>query len=169
VNILIAVASRHGGTRGIAEALGQELRAAGHNVTVQDAGAVMSLEGYDAALVGSAVYMGAWLQAARQCVERNAAALTAMPVWLFSSGPLGAENPQPATPLPHLDALLRQTGAREHRMFIGKLDKGAIGFGERVIAQAVKAPEGDFRDWAAIRAWADQIAAALPAPTVPAR
>jgi len=167
MRILIAVASRHGGTRGIAEAIGQELRTAGHSVTVEHAGGAMSVEGYDAALVGSAVYMGAWLPAARQFVERHAAALTAMPVWLFSSGPLG-DDPQPGPPLAHLDALMQETGAREHRIFVGKLDKGEIGFGERVVAQAVKAPEGDFRDWAAIRAWADQIAAALAAPAVPA-
>ena len=165
MRILIAVGSRHGGTRGIAEAIGQELRTAGHTVTVEHANGAESVEGYDAAVVGSAVYMGAWLPEARQFVERNAAALTAMPVWLFSSGPLGE---QPITPLPHLDTLLQQTGAREHRMFVGKLDKGEIGFSERLITQVVKAPEGDFRDWAAIRAWADQIAAALAAPAVPA-
>jgi menaquinone-dependent protoporphyrinogen oxidase len=167
MRILIAVASRHGGTRGIAEAIGQELRTAGHSVTVEDAGAEgLSVEGYDAALLGSAVYMGVWLPQARQFVERNAAALAAMPVWLFSSGPLG-DDPQPGPPLTRLDALLRETGAREHRIFAGSLDKGEIGFGERVIAQVVKAPEGDFRDWPAIRAWADGIAAALAAPVVP--
>ena len=167
MRILIAVASRHGGTRGIAEAIGQELRTAGHSVTVEHAGGAQDIKGYDAAVVGSAVYMGAWLPAARQFVERNAAALSAMPVWLFSSGPLG-DDPQPTAPLAHLDTLLQETGAREHRMFVGKLDMGEIGFGERVIARAVKAPEGDFRDWAAIRAWADQIAAALATPAVPA-
>ena len=167
MRILFAVASRIGGTREIAEAIGQELRTAGHTVTVEHANGAESVEGFDAAMVGSAVYMGAWLPEARQFVERNSPALTAMPVWLFSSGPLG-DDPQPTAPLAHLDALMQETGAREHRMFVGRLDKGEIGFSERVITQVVKAPEGDFRDWAAIRAWADQIAAALAAPAVPA-
>ena len=32
-----------------------------------------------------------------------------------------------------------------------------------MIVKAVKAPDGDFRDWDAIRAWADGIAAVLRA------
>jgi len=60
-----------------------------------------------------------------------------------------------------LDDLLAQTGAREHQVFVGRLDKSALGLRERLIARLVKAPEGDFRDWDAIRGWASRIAAAL--------
>jgi menaquinone-dependent protoporphyrinogen oxidase len=53
------------------------------------------------------------------------------------------------------------TRACEHRVFVGKLDKHSLGVGERLIVRAVGAPEGDFRDWAAIRSWARDIAGVL--------
>src|ERR1700730_13519726 len=161
MKILVAVASRHGSTHEIADALALELGTAGHDVdvhTIEDSPAV---EGYDAAVIGSAVYMGKWLPQAEQFVDRHQAQLAAMPVWLFSSGPLGSDDPQPTGEPAHLDQLIGRTGARGHRTFVGKLDKGELGFGERLIARAVGAPDGDFRDWAAINVWADEIAAAV--------
>ena len=53
------------------------------------------------------------------------------------------------------------TRAHEHRIFVGKLDKHSLGVGERLIVRTVGAPEGDFRDWAAIRSWAREIAGVL--------
>lgn len=53
--------------------------------------------------------------------------------------------------------------ARGHELFCGKLDKSLLGFAERAIVAAVRAPEGDFRDWGAIEAWAGQIAGQLVA------
>jgi menaquinone-dependent protoporphyrinogen oxidase len=50
---------------------------------------------------------------------------------------------------------------KEHRTFFGALDKSKLGFGERMLVKAVKAPEGDFRDWDRIRGWADAIAQQL--------
>ena len=51
------------------------------------------------------------------------------------------------------------TRAREHRVFSGRLDTSRLGFGERAITLALRAPVGDFRDWAAINRWAKEIAA----------
>jgi menaquinone-dependent protoporphyrinogen oxidase len=57
------------------------------------------------------------------------------------------------------------TAPVEHRIFAGKIDKAKLGFGERAIMTAVRAPEGDFRDWDEIASWADTIADALHTPT----
>jgi menaquinone-dependent protoporphyrinogen oxidase len=167
MNILIAVASRHGSTLEIAEAIGQELYSAGHLVDVRRADAILDPTKYDAVVIGSAIYMGGWLPAARQFVECTHARLAEVPVWLFSSGPLGAEAPQPTGDPTHLDELLQATGALEHRIFVGKLDKHQLGVAERLAARLVQAPEGDFREWAAIRGWAHTIASTLAA-TLPA-
>lgn len=165
MKILVAVASRHGSTHQIADAIARELGSAGHSVDVQAVEAGPTVEGYDAAVIGSAVYMGSWLPQAIQFVDRHQVQLGAMPVWLFSSGPLGAEEPQPKPEPVHLDQLIGRTRARGHRMFVGKLDKAELGFGERLIVRAVGAPEGDFRDFSAVRRWADEIAAGIAAPT----
>jgi menaquinone-dependent protoporphyrinogen oxidase len=164
MKILVAFASRHGSTSEIADALAQELRVAGHSVAVRQADEVKELGGYEAAVIGSALYMGNWLPEARRFVEEHRERLATVPVWLFSSGPLGTGDPQPNGDPAHLDAMMRATHARGHRVFVGKLNPGDLGFGERLMAKVVKAPEGDFRDWDDIRAWAREIAAAAPAP-----
>jgi menaquinone-dependent protoporphyrinogen oxidase len=115
---------------------------------------------YDAVVLGSAVYVGRWLEPARDYATAFAAALRARPVWLFSSGPIG-EPPFPPDE-PHDAGPIRQvTGARDHRVFPGRLDRQLLGFGERAMVTAMRAPLGDFRDWDAVRAWADAIAEEL--------
>lgn len=159
--ILIAAASKHGSTHEIAAAIGEELRRAGHTVDVYNAKEAPSAAPYDAALIGSAVYAGSWLPEARSYVADNETALAGKPVWLFTSGPLGAENPQPVGDPTQLPELLAESGARGHQIFVGKLEKDSLGFAEKLIVKAVKAPYGDFRDWQAIRGWAAGIAEAL--------
>ena len=166
MRILVAVASRHGHTREIAQAVAGELRACGMIVEVREtgaAGAADTVEGYDAVVLGSAVYMGEWLPEAQRFVERHQSRLLVIPVWLFSSGPLGADDPKPHGDPAAVPGLLQATGAREHRTFAGALDSGRLGLGERLIAGVVRAPDGDFRDWEGIRAWAATIATAVRA------
>src|SRR5262249_13648974 len=127
VNILIALATRHGSPREIPEARPGELPAAGHPAELREAGDFDDGVGYDAVVVGSAIYMGDWLPEARAYVERNRALLATVPVWLFSSGPLGRDDPQPKDDPRHLAGMVGETGARGHRIFVGKLDVNRLG------------------------------------------
>lgn len=161
MKVLVVVASKHGSTRDIAEAIGEDLRGEGHVVDVFEAGNAPDPEAYDAAVVGSAIYVGRWMGEAQQYVERYAETLRTLPVWLFSSGPLGEDYPEGMGRPENLEALITLTGARDHEVFVGRLDKSDLGIGERLITKAVKAPEGDFRDWEAIGAWAREIAVGL--------
>lgn len=96
MTILVAVASKHGSTREIAQVIADELRTAHLAVDLQDAGAVGDIAGYDAVILGSAVYMGSWLPDAHsELAQRHHAALATLPVWVFSSGPLGTHDSQP--------------------------------------------------------------------------
>ena len=159
--VLVAVASKHGATREIAERIAGELQGAGLDVDLRAADAVDAVAPYDAVVLGSAVYMGHWLDAARTVVHEHARDLSGKPVWLFSSGPVGAP-PRPADDeAVDLREIIEATGAREHRLFSGRLDRDALGFGERALTRAIRAAEGDFRDWTAIGEWAREIAAAL--------
>ena len=164
MNVLVAVASRHGSTREIAQAVAEELRHAGHTVEVRDARHIDDVGTYGAVIIGSAVYMGNWLSEGSQLVNRARTQLAAMPVWLFSSGPIGATDPKPRGDPAQIDDLMKSIHARGHRNFVGKLDKGSLGVAERLIASVVRTPAGDFRDWDTIRGWARDIAAALQAP-----
>ena len=53
------------------------------------------------------------------------------------------------------------TGALEHRLFTGRLDRSRLGLGERAVVRVVGAAEGDYRDWDDVRRWAASIADAL--------
>ena len=62
-----------------------------------------------------------------------------------------------------VDELMEQTGAREHRLFGGRVDRYHLGFAERAVLLAVRAHDGDYRDWDDIADWARGIAAELSA------
>lgn len=160
MKVLVAAASRHGATTEVAASIGAVLQAVGHEVRVLPAGEVTCLDAFDAAVIGSAVYAGRWLEPARDLVEREKVALCRIPVWLFSSGPVG-DPPKPADESLDPGPLTELVGAREHRTFAGCIDRRRLGFGEKAVAAAVRAPEGDFRPWPEIEAWAREIAAAL--------
>ena len=160
MHVLVSAATKHGSTAEIASALGERLREAGLEVTVADPDDVAGLDGIDAAVLGSAVYAGHWLKPAKALIDRLGGEFAKRPVWLFSSGPLG-DPPKPDEDPVDVAALIGSTGARDHRIFAGMLERSRLGFAERAIVRALHAPEGDFRDWEAIEGWAAEIAAEL--------
>jgi menaquinone-dependent protoporphyrinogen oxidase len=95
MHVLVAVASRYGSTRGIAEAIARKLRARGHAVDMRTAGDAPDAGAYDAVVLGSAIYNQAWLPEAAEFVRRNRAALASRPAWLFSVGALSSEQGWP--------------------------------------------------------------------------
>ena len=160
--MLVSYASKHGSTAEVAEALAKRLTDKGHSAHRRPADAAEDLTSYDAVVLGSGVYAGYWLKPVRQLAEERAADLSERRVWLFSVGPLGPpEELKPEGDPVDIAPLLEATNASEHRIFAGKLDKSKLGFAEKALVRAVHAPEGDFRDWTAIEAYADEIAAQL--------
>jgi menaquinone-dependent protoporphyrinogen oxidase len=181
MEVLVAYATRHGATRGIAERVAAVLRGTGLQVTIRDVEAAGDLSDYDAFVIGSAAYVSHWLKEASRLVRRHRSLLASRPVWLFSSGPIGTdlvdakgrdvfEASRPAEFADFADAI----HPRDERVFLGAYDPGAkpIGLMERLGApfmrmSSVRAsiPAGDFRDWPAVEAWAKGIARELlPAP-----
>ena len=168
MRVLISAASKHGSTAEIAEAIGRVLRAEGLETIVMAPEKVASLGPYDAVVLGSAVYVGRWMDSATAFAKRHELVLQRRPVWLFSSGPLG-EPPQPIDPLAEVNATKTRLGARDHRIFTGRLDRSSLGLVERAMTSAVKAPAGDFRDWDDVEDWAAGIASALTTDMAPIR
>ena len=161
MTVLVAVASKYGATREIAEAIGRTLAEGGVEPLVMPADEVDGVAAFEAVVLGSAVYTGRWLEPARRLAEECADEFAARPTWLFSSGPIGS----PPRPVPEesvqVDDLLAATSAREHRVFAGKLDKSRLSFPEKALVIAFRVKDGDFRDWDEIAAWAAGIAAVL--------
>lgn len=163
MRVLVAVSSRHGGTREIGRAVAQVLRDAGHEVTETDPDEVHGLEGVDAVVLGSSVYVGRLAAALRELVERQAGRLAALPVWLFWSGPVGGSS-LPATEPDDVGAVARRVGAREVRCFAGRLQREDLGLAERALVAMIDAEPGDFRDFDDVEAWAAGIARDLSRP-----
>ena len=165
MKVLVSAASKHGATTEVAATIGAALAAAGVDAIVVTPSDVTSVDGFDAAVIGSAVYAGRWLDPAKDLLGRHREALSRIPVWLFSSGPVG-DPPKPVEDPLDVAPMMALVGARGHRVFAGQIDKSRLGLGERAILAAVRAPEGDYRPWAEIDAWAKELAAALRAVPV---
>ena len=153
MKVLVSAASRHGATVEVAATIGAAIGAAGHDVSILAPDEITGIDGFDAAVIGSAVYVGRWIERARDLVARHT-------VGLFSSGPVGdpLRPPEDPSDAPALAGLI---GARGHRSFPGLVDKRRLGIAERAMVAAVRVPEGDYRPWADIEAWAREIATAL--------
>jgi menaquinone-dependent protoporphyrinogen oxidase len=164
---LVTAASKHGSTAGIADAIGSVLTSYGYDVSILDPEAVESIDGFSGVVIGSAVYAGHWLKPAIELTERFANGWAAVPVWIFSSGPIG-DPPKPTEDPVDVADVLRVTGARNHRLFAGNLDRARLSFPERAIVGALRATYGDYRDWDEIRGWAKEIAEALQIVNEPA-
>jgi menaquinone-dependent protoporphyrinogen oxidase len=163
--VLVSAASQHGATAEIAQAIGQVLSERGFTVAVIPPGDVRGLDGYDAVIIGSAVYMGHWLDPAKELVNRFRDALTDRPVWLFSSGPVGKPSSKLAQSMDQdtveLPGMVEATHARDHRRFAGKLDRKHLSLPQRAPLLLFRGLNGDFRDRADIRQWAEGIARQL--------
>lgn len=160
--VLVSAASKHGATAEIAEHIGAVLRGRGLAVDVADPVDVADVGGYDGFVVGSAVYAGHWMESASSLATRIATSRPSPAVWLFSSGPIGDPPKPEEDPVDVID-IIEATKARDHRVLSGKIDRSKLSFAEKAILIAVRSPEGDFRDWAEIEEWANQIADGLGA------
>jgi len=160
MRVLVVAASKHGSTAEIATALGQALAHRGITATVADAADVADIVDYDAVVLGSAVYAGRWQKSARELAETHGDFLVKRPVWLFSSGPVGDPLKPDEDPVDvaQINAIV---GSREHRVFAGRIDKSRLSLAEKAIVKALKVPEGDWRDFDAVAAWAGEIADSL--------
>jgi menaquinone-dependent protoporphyrinogen oxidase len=161
MTVLVAYASKHGSTRGIAERIAEQLRQLGKEAEARPLDAVDDPGSYEALVIGSAIYYGSWMKEATEWVHRNQTVLAQRPVWLFSVGPLGTEVKDAEQQPKEMAEFQQAIRPREQRVFFGALDHHRLSFAERMVVKAVRAPEGDFRDWQAIEAWVESIAQEL--------
>jgi menaquinone-dependent protoporphyrinogen oxidase len=163
MKVLVVYGSRLGATRGIAERIAARLQETGLDANLLPAEQIAELPACDAFVIGSGIYAGHWMKAAAALVRRNRAALSMRPVWLFSSGPVGrwATEHEPIEPK-EVAGLRAAIDPRDHRIFAGALDRSSLAKSdltaiERFVTRTFM-PEGDYRDWGQIDAWAKAIA-----------
>ena len=161
--VLVAYASGCGSTGEVAEAIGQVLCDNGTAVDVRLVENVKDLSPYQAAVVGSAIHSSKWLPEAIKFVETYQKVLSQMPVAYFVTCLTLYKSNDTTRRIarsylnPVLDAV-PQVKPVVMGLFAGVLDYGKLSFVVRMVMKSKMkkkgVPEGDHRNWDAIRAWA---------------
>lgn len=160
--ILVAYASKYGSTGGVADAIGKELGNRGAAVDVCMLKNIRDLNPYRGVVVGSPIYRGKWLPEAVDFVEKNRGVLRQVPVAYFlvciTLCKPTEENRRKV--LAYLDPVLTavpQVQPLRIGAFAGALDYSNLSWPIKVMMNLKGAPEGDFRHWDVIRAWATDL------------
>lgn len=169
--ILVAYASKYGSTQEVAEAIVATLREEGFKVDIQPMKKVRSLEEYTMIVLGAPLYMGAWHKDARRFLSRHREALMERQISIFALGPFHA--PYDEKEWQASQGMLEKDLAEfpglapvAVEIFGGKFEPAKLGFTDKLIVSMPasplhKMPASDLRDWTAIRAWANKLAAQL--------
>jgi len=172
MKVVVGYASAYGSTKGIATGVAERLTRAGVQVDLRPMDEFVSVEGYDAAVLGSAIHNMAWLPQAASFVETHRAELATRPVWLFSVSSVGDTNSFFGPRVGRFMRRMRKEPKgiesirlailpRNHRNFAGVVERSHWNLAGHLFLRAFGGSYGDHRDWQDIHAWADDIARQL--------
>lgn len=156
--ILVAFASKHGSTAEVAAAVARRIALAGHHVDTLPASQVIGIDDFDGVVLGGPIYLRRWHADARHFLEHNAEAFQRVPLAVFAMGPLTTGDVDMAATRADLDAALARRPGVEPLLvtvFGGVVDPANLPFPFN------RMQASDARDWTAIDAWADEVAAAF--------
>jgi menaquinone-dependent protoporphyrinogen oxidase len=133
---------------------------------------VMSLEAYDAVIIGSAVHNMAWLPSADAFVKQHAATLACRPLWLFSVSSVGDTTsffgPHVARWMRRLrrepktiPGIRARVHPRDHHNFAGAVKRSDWNLAGHLFLKAFGGTYGDHCDHIDIATWARTIATEL--------
>jgi len=157
--VLVTYASKYGSTGGVADAIGRELCSTGVAADVVVIKNAVNLSSYQGVVIGSAIYMGKWMPEAIDFVKKNRDIMRQVPVAYFLvcmslSHPTEENRAKVSSYMdPILKAVpeIRPVGIGT---FAGALDYNNLSWINKKTLKSKGTPEGDFRDWNAIRTWA---------------
>jgi menaquinone-dependent protoporphyrinogen oxidase len=169
--ILVVYATRYGSTREAAETIAARL--SGHGVVTRVAAAAEagSLDGVDAVVLGTPIYLGSLLADTVRWLERSRAALDRLPVALFALGPTRAADGTEASRA-QLDASLAKLPWFRPvavEVFVGRYDPSHLRLADRLLTALPASPlhgipAHDERDRAALERWADGLVDLVAVP-----
>ena len=154
--ILVAYATLTGSTAEMSEAMSRRLCDAGLSAEVRPVAEVTDLDGYSAAVLGSAVRYSAWLPEMTGFLSAHRDDLAGIPVAFFTMHmlALGDDPAAVAERAKHTAEARQMVIPVDEASFAGKIDTTRLSFFDRIAVRLVTSPVGDRRDRARIGAWA---------------
>ncbi len=167
--ILVAYATAAGSTGEVAEAIGKAPDDGSVTVDVRQAKEVTGVSGYRAVVLGTGIRAGQVYRDAAAFVETYRQALSQVPVAYFVVCATMGENTETscAEASAYLDQLRAKAPAVEpvdRDLFGGVMNYARLPLVLRLMIKLMKKPEGDWRDWDAIRTWATNLRPMLLKP-----
>ncbi|MGD0822535.1 MAG: flavodoxin domain-containing protein [Desulfomonilia bacterium] len=159
-SILVVYGTWAGSTAEVADFIGKTFAEGGARVEVKPVQSVKTLVGYHAVVIGSAIRAGKVKPDVMSFVKDHRTELRKIPTAYFivcmTMKDDTPENRKIAGA--YLDPLREQVAPVDVGLFPGKMDYSKLGFFARMAVQHfVKVPEGDFRQWNAIKAWSQAL------------
>lgn len=157
--VLVAYASKYGSTGGVADAIGKELCTKELAADVRLIKHVSNISSYQAVVIGSPIYRGKWMPEAVDFLEDNGDVLRQVPVAYFLvcmnlAQPSAEKRAEVSAYMERVLKAAPQLQPVGFGTFAGALHYDNLSRFNRRILKSKGVPEGDFRDWNAIGAWA---------------
>ncbi len=158
VKFLVSFATVHGSTQEVSEVIAATIREQGITVDLVPAGSVKMLKGYQAIILGTALYIGHIHKDAKGFLTRFQREISeGIPIAIFAGGPLKPEDNRE-----EIRGMLDQQLAKypwlkpiSIELIGGKYDPAkGVKFPWNLLPAMKNVPPADMRDWAAIRNWA---------------
>lgn len=160
-DVLVAFASRHGATRGVAERIAARLQDGGLAVTLGQVEDVPETPPGCAVVLGSPVYDQSWPPEFDDFVERHMQSLAGRRTWLFSVGTFGDRRrvigPLMRREPRNIGQVCETMRPADYRVFAGVIRREQWPLPSRMLFHLFGGRLGDNREWAGIDEWAETI------------
>lgn len=168
-SILVTYATQYGSTKEVSAAIAEMLINNGADVDIQPMRDIAALNAYDAVILGTPLYIGAWHTDMHLFLSRHKDALMKRRVAVFTLGPLTYMHDEIVQSTDRLNVEMDRYDwlkPDSTALFVGKYDPNLLNPSHRLIAALPASPlhdlpASDNRDWDAIHEWASEVAEAL--------
>lgn len=166
MTILVTYATVYGSTQEVAETIASTLRTEGLSVDLKPMKAAITLQRYDAVMMGAPLYIGKWPKDAHLFLSQHRDSLQEKPSAIFALGPISTDPNEMVGCRKQLErdlAIYTWLKPIAQAMFVGKFDPSKLTLLHRLLrilpaSPLHNLPASDHRDWAGIRAWATHVA-----------
>jgi menaquinone-dependent protoporphyrinogen oxidase len=167
MKVLLAYASVHGATEEVARFMGELLRQHGKEVRIASVEQVETVEGFDAAILGTAIHGGMWLSKMAHFINEHRKNLKPLPLYAWATCIRVLEEGGYEHAMEHYmrKSLPTTLTFRDYNIFAGRIRREDVDLSDRWTLSVrydgrinTSYLSGDYRDWQKITAWTLKVA-----------